>query len=101
MCAHMRVWWKKKKEGGGGVYERTLIPAPPPRDELGLHLVDTLFPSGIEVDSTEARRGIQRGGRTERKGGRMCVVLDSFWTVWVSRSTPHRRWRTMSFFHAS
>lgn len=59
MCAHMRVWWKK-------VHKWTLILAPPPREELALHLVDILFHSGIKVDFTEAWGGIQRGSHTEK-----------------------------------
>lgn len=42
--------------------------------ELGLHLVDILFHSGIKVDFTEAWGGIQRGSRTERKCVMMSVV---------------------------
>lgn len=67
----------KKKNGGGGGgggHSWTLILAPPPRDELGLHLVDILFHSGIKVDFTEAWGGIQRGSRTERKCVMMSVV---------------------------
>lgn len=70
MCTHAHLVKKKKKKR---VHEWTLIPAPPPRDKLGLHLVDILFHSGIKVDFTETWRGIQRGSRTERK----CVMMSA------------------------
>lgn len=51
-----------------GVHETAICwTLTPPRDKLGLHLLDILSRSGVKVDFTEAWRGIQRGSRTERK----------------------------------
>lgn len=74
MSAHMCVWWGERGGKKEKVQEWTLIPVPLPRDQLDLHLPDILFHSGIKVDFTEAWRGIQRGGRTQRKCVMMSVV---------------------------
>lgn len=91
MCTHACLVKKKKKKKK--FYEWTLIPAPPPRDKPGLHLVDTLFRSRIKVDFTEAWRGIQRGSRTERK----CVMM----SVVTGAAFGQFRLLAFFFFHAS
>lgn len=71
MCAHMRV----SLRAGEKVQEWTLIPSPPPREGLSVHLVAILSRSRIKTDFTEAWGGIQRGRRTERRRKKKCIMI--------------------------
>lgn len=77
--------------------EWTLISTPPPREELGVHLVAILSQGGIKIDLMETWRGIQRGHRTKRKmyNDPRCHSHD-FWTALVTCNVLQRRWRIVS-----